>query len=377
MHEYASWHEQHRNDPDARFLMYSCHDQMNGQKITRCGGHGNRIKHICWTLRAAAASRRVLLVDWLSPEHLEEYLLPVAVDWRPNDAERAILADTADASSRVPVHHFGWPDVGTAPPPVDVKYVRVTGGPPGKHADSKCYNCTGFHASFNSLYRFLFRPTAAFREHVHATRVQLFGGGAVPYVSMHVRMGDSAEGSLLFNTSRFLSRIRDSRFTLSKAALAIACVSSAAPALPLFIATDNAALKVALAAREPASINATNLVASTAFRRIVVSGCTGCMVNAVHQRDGALDADGLRATFVDIALLAGGVDFVHMGQSSNYATWAEGWRGLGENGSFDFPTQFNERSGKAACAHWLADKGHGNARALDRGEARHSTDGVL
>ena len=32
---------------------------------------------------------------------------------------------------------------------------------------------------------------------VHATRVQLFGGGAVPYVSMHVRMGDSAEGGLL------------------------------------------------------------------------------------------------------------------------------------------------------------------------------------
>lgn len=32
--------------------------------------------------------------------------------------------------------------------------------------------------------------------------------------------------------------------------------------------------QVALAAREPASINATNLVASTAFRRIVVSGCS-------------------------------------------------------------------------------------------------------
>ena len=39
----------------------------------------------------------------------------------------------------------------------------------------------------------------------------------------------------------------------------------------------------------------------------------------------------LRATFVDIALLAGGVDFVHMGQASNYATWAEGWRGLNPN----------------------------------------------
>ena len=54
------------------------------------------------------------------------------------------------------------------------------------------------------------------------------------------------------------------RCTLGQAALAIACISSAAPALPLFIATDNAALKVALAARAPASINATNLVARTA-----------------------------------------------------------------------------------------------------------------
>ena len=189
MQEYASWHRQHRNDPDARYLMYSCHDQMNGQKVTRCGGHGNRIKHICWTLRAAAASRRVLLVDWLSPEHLEEYLGPVAVDWRPNAAERAIFSG---ASSHV--YKFGWPDVRTAPPPPGTKYLRVTGGSPH---DAPCYNCTGFQASFNSLYGFLFRPTAAFREHVRATRVRLFGGASAPYVSMHVRMGDSAEGSLL------------------------------------------------------------------------------------------------------------------------------------------------------------------------------------
>ena len=155
MQEYASWHRQHRSDPDAKFLMYSCHNQMNGQKVTRCGGHGNRIKHICWTLRAAAASRRVLLVDWLSPEHLEEYLGPVAVDWRPNAAERAILADT---DGFVPVHHLGWPDVGTAPPPVDVKYVRVTGGPPGKNADSKCYNCSGFHVGHLQRYPSPYHP---------------------------------------------------------------------------------------------------------------------------------------------------------------------------------------------------------------------------
>lgn len=119
MQEYAAWHRQHRNDPDARFLMYSCHEQMNGQRAGACGGHGNRIKQICWTLRAAAASGRVLLVDWLSPERLEEYLGPVAVDWRPNAAERALFSGggSSHAGSGLYVHKFGWPDLRTAPPP--------------------------------------------------------------------------------------------------------------------------------------------------------------------------------------------------------------------------------------------------------------------
>ena len=29
---------------------------------------------------------------------------------------------------------------------------------------------------------------------------------------------------------------------------------------------------------------------------------------------------------------------MHMGQASNYATWAEGWRGLGKEGSLHFLT---------------------------------------
>ena len=123
MQEYAAWHRQHRNDPDARFLMYSCHEQMNGQRAGACGGHGNRIKQICWTLRAAAASRRVLLVDWASPEDLEEYVAPVAVDWRPNAAERALLS----GASSPQVYKFTWPDTASKPPPA-VKYLRVTAG---------------------------------------------------------------------------------------------------------------------------------------------------------------------------------------------------------------------------------------------------------
>ena len=66
-----------------------------------------------------------------------------------------------------------------------------------------------------------------------------------------------------------------------------------------------------------------------------------------------------------------------MGQQSNYATWAEGWRGLGKNGSFHFPNRFDARHAKAMCTQWLPDKGHGSARALDRAEAQRSKHGVL
>lgn len=177
MREYASWHKQHRHDPDARFLMYSCHDEMNGQRAGVCGGHGNRIKQIFWTLRAAAASRRVLLVDWASPEDLEEYLAPVAVDWRPNAAERALLR----GASSPQVYKFAWPDTASKPPPA-VQYLRVTAGSP---VDAPSFNCTGFSASFGSLYRYLFRPSRAFSAHVHATRERLFGSATARYVSMH------------------------------------------------------------------------------------------------------------------------------------------------------------------------------------------------
>ena len=43
-----------------------------------------------------------------------------------------------------------------------------------------------------------------------------------------------------------------------------------------------------------------------------------------------------------------------MGQASNYATWAEGWRGLGKEGSFHFPNRFDVRQGKAVCTQWSA-----------------------
>ena len=57
------------------------------------------------------------------PAELEEYLAPVAVDWRPNAAERALLR----GASSPQVYKFAWPDTASKPPP-EVKYLRVTAG---------------------------------------------------------------------------------------------------------------------------------------------------------------------------------------------------------------------------------------------------------
>ena len=156
--EYAAFHRAHRHDAHARFVMFSCHEKMRGAGSV-CGGHGNRFRQIVWTLRVAAGARRVLLVDWASPERLEDYLEPAAdIDWRLTKAERALLA----APNHSHVYRMNWPNVTGLPP--DTKYLRVTAG---CHDAGPCYNCSDLVVNFGLAYRYLFRPTTAFNRILH------------------------------------------------------------------------------------------------------------------------------------------------------------------------------------------------------------------
>lgn len=309
----------------------------------------------------AAGARRVLLIDWVSPERLEDFLEPAGdIDWRPTKAERALLA----APDHPHVYRMNWPNLTGLPP--DTQYLRVTAG--GNDA-GPCYNCSSVTINFGFAYRYLFRPTSGFHKMLHQRRLDLFGsfhGGGpgaehVRYNSMHVRMGDSAEGSQM--RSNFFSPIRDVRSTLLEAAIGIWCVASATPSKhPLFVATDNAALKEALAARDPGLINASELLGRDAFRRVVVTGCVDCMVNAVQKHN--FSAEGVAAIFVDAGLLAGGADFAFMGKGSNYATWVKGWRhadlfGAENRPSFNFPSSLHlvpsvsRQAVRHVCTSWL------------------------
>lgn len=337
----------------------------------------------------------MLLVDWASPERLEDMLEAAEIDWRPNATERALLDDKENHPK---VYRFGWANLTGAPPP-DTTYLRVTAG---GVSGAGCWNCQDFTADFVTLYGFLFQgPTAAFRTEIHTVQAQLFGAPATPYNSMHVRMGDGAEGSKLRSKSNFYTNIKDTRSTLLQAAVAVACVIGAEVRrrraarlphhrpLPLLslppscprsrhchsLSQPTTRLSRRLSqpvARcvsppptrggcpelrpsprrcEQGMVNATKLVGPNGFRQVVVSGCTDCMVNAVHKHAKDFSGEGVHGIFLDLALLSGGKDFVRMGKGSNYATWAEGWRGKRRGRNLDFPSSFPEK-GTHTCASW-------------------------
>ena len=192
------------------------------------------------------------------------------------------------------------------------------------------------------MYQFLFKPADSFAVQMGQLRETLFGASML-YNSMHVRMGDSAEGSNM--KSSFLWRMKDQRSTLTQAAEAVACAAGLEPDLPFFVATDNAVLKDALAARDPSRLNATAFVDRDAFSNVVTHGCIGCMVNAVQKQrfDGDGAVEGVRAIFVDQALLAGARHFVYMPISSNYAVWTRAWRDEHDTNTY-YPNYCNTNS---------------------------------
>lgn len=85
MKDYFSWHRQEMkklrkdNWKEFRFLVMRCLGRDN-----KCGGTADRIKTIPYVVYWAARTRRILMIYWSRPAHLEEFLLPPedGIDWR-------------------------------------------------------------------------------------------------------------------------------------------------------------------------------------------------------------------------------------------------------------------------------------------------------
>ncbi|MEW5314520.1 MAG: hypothetical protein WDW38_006012 [Sanguina aurantia] len=73
--EYIAFHARTKGTEQARYMVFSCHQH-------ECYfGLGDRLRGIMMFLRAAAASKRVLLIDIASPTDMREFFLPALIDW--------------------------------------------------------------------------------------------------------------------------------------------------------------------------------------------------------------------------------------------------------------------------------------------------------
>jgi hypothetical protein len=326
---YAAFHRSQRHSAGARFLVFQCHHWQS-----MCGGFGNRIHTIIFLLRAAAAWNRILLIDWRAPVPLEVHLEPnlALFDWRPTATERSALSDAGwkGNADSLPLLLNGGPlkQANLAGPwntnftSGAARFVRATGmvwyslpcfgGEP--------YTChggikEGSHSMLSPCFSALFQPSTML-----ATQTQQWLnstlGIAHSYNSIHIRMGDTSSGN------RMVSQVktgRDLRLAPEHAVHAIMCAVTGND-LPLFVATDNSALRDALTVQEPeqfltstawvsfcgkapwTTLWACKGAVQAAFRRTLVQNCSNCMSNAVTSQDFSLQA--ITGVFVDAMLLA-------------------------------------------------------------------------
>lgn len=110
--EYAAFHATARNDPSAKFLIWTCnleHRPGASRYVlgNDCNGLGDRLRGIMWMVRAAAAAGRVLLAMERMPAPLEAYLEPPpgGIDWRTSPELEAYTLEVANAAAPGRVRH--------------------------------------------------------------------------------------------------------------------------------------------------------------------------------------------------------------------------------------------------------------------------------
>jgi hypothetical protein len=85
MTDYFDWHNQTKsslnedNFNDTKYIIMSCE-----KNHPSCGGISDRLKPLPFVVLVAARSKRLLLIHWIRPKSLEEFLIPPegGVDWR-------------------------------------------------------------------------------------------------------------------------------------------------------------------------------------------------------------------------------------------------------------------------------------------------------
>ena len=130
-----------------------------------------------------------------------------------------------------------------------------------------------------------------------------------------MRMGDVATGSA-FNP-RTVPR-RDTRLTHTQALNILRCVKTMHPTqTPVFLATDNAALKKSVAQKSFDGLTGVSQsINASIYADIFTQGCTACIVNPVFEH--VSPNDSVHDIFLEMLLLAESSCFYYL--PSNFAS---------------------------------------------------------
>ncbi|GIM07512.1 hypothetical protein Vretimale_11620 [Volvox reticuliferus] len=191
--EYAAFHKATRLAPDAKYILHTCYSGM-------CGGVGDRLRGVLWSVRLAIATQRVILVSWHRPLELTNYFQPGEIDWTLEGIPKVSL----DSKQRL-----GWLDsvpsahmlASLQPDRVvwelehnTLEDAPVAAGAPELPLWSDTAAC---------LFQALFQPNELVMSAVEAEIASLYGNSQAPYSALHIRIGGlEGEGEASIQLSR-------------------------------------------------------------------------------------------------------------------------------------------------------------------------------
>ncbi len=298
---YARFHSIQRLNASAPTLVYTAaSDPM------RCTYLGDRVRGITFALRMAAATGRVLYIHYPEPCAWAAHLQPTCIDWRV----RASVASQCNATGTD--RYFWMPPKREADVARHAAFIstliRDEFSPPRRPCVAFIGNMrwpTAFagqyaasNASLSDLWPALFEPTAALRKAIADAKRTILGpnGATDPYVAMHLRLGDAAEGTSILTRKWFT---KDRRLSHSDAVHMIACALRSTR-LPILIATDNAWLRSALLASNVSAVLRHAAYSALHRRRWIVDELNDLQLSRVRVWPG-FPSEGHGATKVSAA----------------------------------------------------------------------------
>ncbi len=212
-----------------RWLISQCLMSMDSKK---CGGTADRLKPIPVLLRVAYENKRVFLIRWTRPSHLEEFLMPPVggFDWRLPPELNDVMDDHR-SGKRLPTRKLILEYAAGGLALVRARY--QTGTPSrsynelvfGDNAKKEDIKKFGFDSIFSRVWKLMFTPTVPIQKIVQSKLSTL---GLVPnqYVASHLRALYAVE-------ARPPQEVR--MFTKN----ALACATTIFTGVPIFFASDS------------------------------------------------------------------------------------------------------------------------------------------